>query len=194
LVQDPSFENRGARVLDLADQTDWFGEDKNRTLIVQGNARTGNNFLRLTGGGPQAKVFQRVALKPNTNYTFSFYSRGAASASFTGSVRARFTGVCYVHKPPEECPGGGECCDSVPCCPDIEIEPEGYEEDFDLGPEPPDYKKLILGGVEASGSSDWQFNVVTFNTGKYTEDGIVFYSEAPSDDIDIDDVSLTEGP
>src|SRR5262249_30905556 len=139
----------------------------------------------------QAFAYQRIPLKANTDYTFSFYSRGAASASFTGSVRARFTGVCYVNK----CPDTGECCDGVPCCPDAHLEDEGLpgDEDFDLGPEPPNYEKLILGGLEATGTSDWQFNVLTFNTGKYTEDGVVFYSEAPSGDIDIDDVSLTEG-
>src|SRR5262249_51864159 len=57
LLQDQSFEDFSPRGLGPDDPTPWFGEEKNRSLILSGDARTGTQFARLTGGGPQAFLY-----------------------------------------------------------------------------------------------------------------------------------------
>jgi hypothetical protein len=175
LVQDPSFEDEPARSLAPTDQTPWFGEDDDACQIVAGDGRTGSQHARLqpTAGG-DAFLYQRFTAQPYTDYTLSFWSRGTPGRTMTASARARFLGDC--HTIPQGCPD------------------DDGDEDLDLGPEPPDYNKLALNVATVAGTDDWQLITIAFNSGPYTELGLVFYAEffGGGDHLDIDDVSVVE--
>ena len=174
LLSDPGFEDDPARNLEGGDSTPWFGEENGTAQVVQGDAHGGSQFGRLQPVGGDSFIYHRFTAEPNTDYTLTFWSRGTASRSLTGSARARFLGDCNT------IPQG---------CPDSD-----GDEDMDLGPEPPNYDKLILNGATVSGTDDWQQTSVTFNSGNYTELGIVFYAEFfdAGEHLDIDDVSVTK--
>jgi hypothetical protein len=178
LLSDPGFEEGPPRVLGGFD-TPWGGEEPGAAVIMQGDAHSGRQFLRMQvsqTSGNQAFVYNRFRAKPNTNYTLTFWTRGTPNDSVSASARARFLGDCHTAGP-----GGTDIC------PD-----DDGDEDLDLGPEPPDYPKLLLGETTVSGAPAWTPVSLTFNSGKYTELAVVFFGVFGAGHIDVDDVSVVE--
>jgi hypothetical protein len=179
LLRDPGFEEGPPRVLQPADTTPWAGEEYGAAVIMRGAAHSGSQFLRMKvseEAANQAKVFNRFRAKPNTDYTLTFWTRGTPNDSLSGSPRARFLGDCHTAGP-----GGTNIC------PD-----DDGDEDIDLGPEPPNYPKLLLGETNVYGTADWTPVSLTFNSGKYTELAVVFFGIFGDGHIDVDDVSVWE--
>jgi hypothetical protein len=178
LLRDPGFEEGPPRVLGGFD-TPWGGEEPGAAVIMQGDAHSGRQFLRMQVAQTsenQAFVYNRFQAKPNTNYTVTFWTRGTPNDSVSASARARFLGDCLTAGP-----GGTKIC------PD-----DDGDEDLDLGPEPPDYPKLLLGETTVSGAPAWTPVSLTFNSGKYTELAVVFFGVFGAGHIDVDDVSVVE--
>jgi hypothetical protein len=181
LLEDPGFEEGSPRFLRPTDPTPWTGEEDQAVVIMRGKAHAGRQFLRMKvaeAAGNQAFAFNRFRATPHTDYTLTFWTRGTPHDSITASVRARFLGDCHTAGP-----GGTNIC------PD-----EDGDEDLDLGPEPPDYPKLLLVVTTVSGSEDWTPVSLTFHSGKYTELAVVFFGVFGGGHIDIDDVSVVETP
>jgi hypothetical protein len=179
LLEDPGFEDGLPRFLRPTDTTPWTGEEDGAVVIMRGEAHAGRQFLRMKVSevaANQAFAFNRFRAKPHTAYTLTFWTRGTPHDSITASVRARFLGDCHTAGP-----GGTNIC------PD-----EDGDEDLDLGPEPPDYPKLLLVVTTVYGAADWTPISLTFNPGKYTELAVVFYGVFGGGHIDVDDVSVVE--
>ena len=179
LLRDPGFEEGPPRLLEPTDTTPWAAEEYGAAVIMWDDAHTGSQFLRMKVSEVslnQAFAFNRFEAKPNTDYTLTFWTRGTPDDSIGGSARARFVGDCHTAGP-----GGTDIC------PDND-----GDEDLDLGPEPPDYPKLLLGYTDVYGTAAWTPVSLTFNSGKYTALAVVFYGVFGAGHIDVDDVSVVE--